>query len=190
MNDDELIRRFVETFHVLDGSCWMDHTHPPPPELNAGIDPDDRELIRWRPAAILTEKDALTTLYQRLPGRLPPLYEQLILSWRWLDVHLHRIRLLANPPGNGLEDLTAEIMCDRGLTSHLLPRGYVPFARDMDCYDPVSFDLNGRGPDGDCPIRRFEHEAMLTFGQIGESWQLWPSFRRLMEDTIEQCPGS
>jgi hypothetical protein len=39
--------------------------------------------------------------------------------------------------------------------------------------------------EGDCPIRRFEHKAMLTFEQIGESWQLWPSFRAMMADTTQ-----
>ncbi len=187
-SDDELIRKYVGTFHVLDDGYWTTHDEPPPDELNAGIDPADWRHLLNRPAAIKTERSALTAIYDYTPGNLPPLYERLILSWRGLEVFLHRIQLLANPPDPDLNGLKWNIFRDSVLTSHLIPNGFVPFACYSDngihSYDPVCFDLNRRRPDGDCPIRRFEHEAMLSFDHIGESWQLWPSCRAMMEDTI------
>jgi hypothetical protein len=156
-----------------------------PSELNAGIDPEDWNVIRWRPAAIATDEAHLKDFRGRLGRRLPRLYEQMILSYRWLEVHLHKVRLKANPPGESLEELRRNITADPVFKSLLIHRGFVPFAHDLNNYDPVCFDLNAMTEDFDCPILRFEHEALLSHDGIGDVWTLWPSVESMMRDTIE-----
>jgi hypothetical protein len=187
LTDDELIAQFVETFCKLDGDCWTTLRDPPPDELNAGsdLDPENWDRILWRPARIEATRDDLQALYYRLSAKFPPLYERLIVSWRWLEVYLYRIRLLANPPGPELKGLGDNILRDPVFVEYLESKGYVPFAFDGSSYNPVCFDTNHRRSDGDCPIIAFEHEAMLSFHRIGASWKLWDSFRDLMDGTIE-----
>ena len=186
-NDPELIRRFVASFERLgDVSCPPDE--PPPDELSAGTDADGWH--RWRPAEIPSVRDQLESLYQRLPGRFPALYEELVLTYRWLEIDLQTVRLLANPPGPTLSGLTQEIFRDPAIVDVLIPAGFVPFARAPDLnYNPVCFDLNSvKG--GDCPIIQFEHEAILCHGRIGQSWRQTASFRTLMEETINLAQSS
>lgn len=189
--DEELVASFVGTFCKLNGGCWTPHDKPPPDELNAGIDPHDWRHILWRPAAIQVGVDGLKSFYHSLPSTLPPLYERLITSWRWLEVDLHRIRLFANPPGPALDGLAENIFSDPVFVSHLVKNGFVPFAfdsgerSDQHTYNPVCFDTNHRNERGDCPIMGFEHESMLSFDRLGDSWVLWPSFRDLIMETIK-----
>jgi hypothetical protein len=103
MTDDaELIQRFVDCFARLDDSTFS-LDEPPPPELSAGPDPNDWNAIRWRPAPIQTSADALSVFAD--VATLPVLYQQLILSHRWLAADLHLIRLLGNPPAPDLQPL-------------------------------------------------------------------------------------
>ncbi len=189
--DDEFLARFVETFCKLDGDCSGTIEDPPPDELNAGADVNHPQLILWRPTQIKAEPDELESFYRRLPAKLPPLYEQLITSWRWLEVFLYRIRLFANPPGRGLNGLAENILRDPVFVRHLVGNGFVPFGFDtgdnsnLHVYDPICFDTHHRNEDGDCPIVGFEHEAMLSHDRIGESWLKWKSFRELVADTID-----
>ena len=184
--DDELIDRFVGTFCMLDSTQCFTHEHPPPEEFDAGVDPSDWQLIRWRPARVEVGADVLAGFRNRLQMTLPPLYERLICSWRWPEVELGRIRLFANPPGPDLASLAERILREPVFCGHLVANGFIPFAFEGS-YDPVCFDLNHRRLDGDCPIVAFEHEAMLSFDRVGESWTRWSSFRQLMTETIEEA---
>lgn len=190
-HDDELIARFVATFCKLDNSQLFTQENPPPDELNAGTDPNDWNCVLWRPAKVQVESEKLNAFYYRIPAKLPPLYERLITSWRWLEVFLYRIRLFANPPGKGLAVLADNILRDPAFVLHLVINGFVPFAfdsgdnSDLHDYNPVCFDTNHRNADGDCPIITFEHEAMLSFDRIGDSWIRWGSFRQLVDETIK-----
>jgi hypothetical protein len=185
MDDADLIKAFVESFSKLDDCMFFTHEESCPAELNASIDPDDWNHIRWRPAMVSTDPVHLRDFRWKLGNRLPRLYEQLIVSYRWLEVSLDKIRLLANPPGPSLEDLRRNITRDPVFESLLISNGYVPFARDINIYDPVCFDLNRVSSRLDCPMMRFEHEALLSFDKIGGSWVLWPSVEAMMLDTIE-----
>jgi hypothetical protein len=189
--DDELTTRFVGTFCQLDGAQLFTHSDPPPDELNAGIDPNDWDRVLWRPAQVCVGAEALKDFYYRLQTKLPPLYERLIASWRWVEVFLYRIRLLANPPGKDLAGLADNILRDPAFVKHLVRNGFVPFGfdsgdnSDLHDYNPVCFDTNHCNGEGDCPIVTFEHEAMLSFDRIGDSWIRWDSFRQLVIETIE-----
>jgi hypothetical protein len=179
--DDELIRRFVATFEQLDDlSCSVSD---PPPDLFVGRNAYDWPC--WRPAIISTPREQLHELYRRVPGPFPALYEELVLNYRWLEVHLETVMLLANPPGPAMDELADEMLGDPVLINTLLPAGFIPFGRvSGGRYDPMCFDLNSRQGD-DCPIVQLEHESILCHDKIGKSWQRFPSFRDLMCATID-----
>jgi hypothetical protein len=182
-DDDRLLARFVEAFEWLD-SLTAPQEHPPPDELCTGIDHSRWGWLQWRPAKVSTGRADLGAIYNRIPRSFPELYERLVLSYRWLEVNLEALVLLANPPGPTLAGLANEILRDRIFVDVLIPNGYVPFARQSDgCYDPLCFDLNSMKM-GDCPIIRFEHEAILCHLRIGASEQVFPSFRELIRATI------
>ena len=192
MSDAKLLQQFVDSFSRLDDMLALDGA---PAELIVKRDLDewDRwqdesgcrdELECWQPLRIETDAEALETLYARISGRFPVLCEQLVLSFRWLEVDLGVIRLLPNLPGADLTGLTEAIYADPILADTLIPAGLVPFARAPHNYDPMCFDLNAMSALGDCPIIQFEHESILCDLKLGEHWQRWASFRDLISDVI------
>ncbi len=44
----------------------------------------------------------LEGIYSKLAARFPPIFERLVLSYRWAEVDLTDYRLIANPPGTDL----------------------------------------------------------------------------------------
>jgi hypothetical protein len=181
VRDDDLLARFVETFEHFDALSSLP-SEPVPPELTI---PAPTGFDRWRPAVIATGRDRLENFYRKVPGPFPALYEQLVLSYRWLDVHLGTVMLFGNPPGPNLDRLTAAILSDPVLINTLLPAGLIPFGRvSGGGYDPMCFDLNARKRD-DCPIIQVEHESVLSQDRIGKKWLRYPSFRELVCETID-----
>lgn len=132
-----------------------------------------------------TDRGCLDPLYAKLPARFPPLYERLILSYRWAEVDLQSYTLLANPPGPDFSRLFALISGDPGLLESLIPAGYIQFAKgpDMD-YDPVCFDVNSRRKNGDCRVVKIDHEEILCNYRIKVVAELAPSFEELVQQTI------
>lgn len=151
-------------------------------------EPDQHGWINWRPARISTDRRLLDPLYAKLPARFPPLYEQLVLSYRWAEVHLQTFTLLANPAGADLSGLLAEIQRDKGLTESLIPAGYIKFAKgpDMD-YDPVCFDIKNRTKSKDYRIVKIDHEEILCNWRVKVVAELAPSFEQLMAQTIARA---
>jgi hypothetical protein len=179
--DDDLIARFVATFERLDDLICLP-SEPPPLELKS---PDSDGWDRWRPAAIATGRDQLDTLYRKVPGPFPALYERLVMSYRWLEVHLGTAMLLGNPPGPTLDCLAGAILRDTVLINTLLPAGLIPFGKvSGGGYDPMCFDLNA-GKRDDCAIVQVEHESVLCHDRIGQTWQRYPSFHDLVCETID-----
>lgn len=185
MSDTKLLTQFVESFARLDEMLALEEV---PDELLVKPQTETweswREFSRWQPFLVETDPAELESLYQKIGGTFPPLYEQLLLSYRWLEVDLKLLRLFANPPGDKFDGLSETIFADRGLAEVLIPAGYVPFGRSSVNYDPMCFDLNNRLSAGDCPVVQFEHEAILCERQIGEQWQRWASFRDLMNEVV------
>jgi hypothetical protein len=110
---------------------------------------------------VQTDLTALDPVYAKLPARFPPLYERLVLSYRWADVDLQRFTLPANPPGDELSGLPQKIMKAKGLWETLIPNGYRQFGKgsDMD-YDPVCFDISSR-KSRDYRIVKIDHGEIL-----------------------------
>ena len=162
MNDEALIRGLISA-------------------IVAGADEyDERGLPVPPPTAVTTPKTALEALYESIPGRLPRLFERLLLMYRWPPAELGPFRLFSNPPSPGLEGFARQPLRDRHLAETLLPARYVQFGRGpYGDYDPVCFDLR-RGTGRDCPIVRIDHEEILCNGRIRRVIEIAPSFRALL----------
>ena len=128
----------------------------------------------------------LDPLYAKLPARFPPLYEQLVLTYRWADVDLGSYRLLGNPLGTNLSGLLDKMLKDKFLSTCLLKSGYIPFGKGPDIdYDPVCFDLKSRKKNREFSIVKLDHEEILCNEQIKIVAELAPTFEQLVRTTIE-----
>ena len=185
--DDKLLCEFVATFEKLDDLSASREIDLIAWELSFG-GPDEYGFKRWRPINSSTDRSHLQELYKSVPAPLPPLYEALVLTYRWAEVDLRSHRLLANPPGADLSGLVMQMRRDKAIWDQLIPHGYVQFAKGPDLnYDPVCFDLNHRLRDNDCRIVRLDHEQILCNDRIKELCEIAPSLRQLMQRTIEEA---
>lgn len=181
-NAAQLIERFVATFETFDAM----HVDEASPAWQLAIERKHDDAKPWAPLKTITAPSLLEEVYAKLPGRFPPLYERLVLSYRWAEVDLGTYRLLANPPGPNLTGLVQQMSQDSGLWEALLPAGYVQFGRGPDIdYDPVCFDTNSQGKGGDCRIVKIDHEEILCNYRITVVAELSPSFEKLVLQTIK-----
>ena len=185
-DDQSVIDEFVGTFHKLDDMTAYE-SDPDALVLAVG-EADQYGWKQWRPLKFETPRSALETIYARLPARFPPLFERLVLSYRWAKVDLQTYRLLANPPGEDLSGLFSEISRDAGLWEALIPAGYIQFGQgsDMD-YDPVCFDIKSRTRFGDYRVVKIDHEEILRNYRVKLVSELAPSFEDLVQQTIKRA---
>ena len=160
--DDPLLRRFVETFSLED--------------LEEAIE------------SIPTPLAACQELEARLPARLPPLYRQLILTYRYPRATTGGVCLLANPPSPGLAGLEAAMFRDALLSRVLLQHGYLQFGSNGDgSYDPVCFNAARRRGGGDMEVVRLDHEQILCYERIRVQAVLAPSFQAFVEAAVSRA---
>ncbi len=134
-------------------------------------------------------REALSALAVRLPTRFPPLYEQLVIAYRWPEpADLGPLALLPNPPGPDLAGLAAGIFRDPGLTDPLLAAGHLPFAL-AGRGDPVCFDTTRRHPDRDAPIVRIDPEEIRGTSNVRVVAEIAPSFRQIVDELLERMEG-
>jgi hypothetical protein len=165
--EDLLVERFIASFVKLDEMIANQVLDPVAWQLAIG-DPDRFGNRRWRPIKVSSEFSWLEPIYSRLPARFPPLYERLVLSYRWDEVDLQSYRLLANPPGPDLSALLQQMSKDSFLWKHLLEAKFIQFGRGPDVdYDPVCFDLSSRKKNRDCRIVKIDHEQILCHERAG-----------------------
>jgi hypothetical protein len=173
-----LIVSLVNSFARLDG----DMRGASVPEMLRPEPLGKRIWGKWRPVHVATPTEALASVYQNIPGPFPPLFEEMLLTYRWLEVDLRLLRLRPNPPGPDLAGFKESVLKDRCLTDYLLPRRFVPFGMGPDYnYDPICFDLSRRMPNGDCPIVQFDHEDILCGRESVSSSILVASFEELVK---------
>jgi hypothetical protein len=185
-NDEELIDEYVAAFEKLD-DCTIWWADPITWVFGTG-DRDDDGYERWRPLRFSTDGTDLDQLYEALPARLPPLYERLILSYRWAEVDLEDYTLLANPFEPGLRALLQQMQKDKALWESLVPNGYLQFGKGSGGdYDPVCFDFRHRQSDGDCRVVKIDHEGLLCYQSVREVAELARSFRELLLKTIDRA---
>jgi hypothetical protein len=161
-HDGELLRAYVAAFEELDDLLVCHDLDPVALEELATGEKNHYGLKSWQPASFRTPRPALDEIYTKLPARFPPLYEELVLSYRWAEVDLGTYRLLANPPGSDLLGLLAEILSHEALWDELVPAGYLQFGKGPGVnYDPVCFDFRHPLGNGDCPVVQIDHEEIL-----------------------------
>jgi hypothetical protein len=125
-----------------------------------------------------TDPKVLEPIYEKLPARFPPLYELLVLTYRWAEVDLEAYRLLANPPGPDLSGLFAKMMCDPGLWNALIPAGFIQFGRGRTSIT-IRFVSTSK-PEPERAITESSKSITRRFCVITESrWSLkWPQVSR------------
>jgi len=188
--DLELIDRFVLSFAKLDSLLADQILDPLAWELAKG-EPNEFGSRAWRPIKFVTDPACLDPLYAVLPARFPPLYEFLILNYRWADVDLQSFTLLANPMGDDLKPLLKTISADQHLWNFLIRAGYIPFGRGSGGdYDPVCFELKSRKQNADFRIVKIDHEEILCFDRPKIIAEIAPSFRHLVLATIDLADKS
>jgi len=187
-SDSELIDTFVGTFEKL-GDLWTSYELDPIAWQLASGNLNEYGFKEWRPIRVSTEPASLESLYAKLPARFPPLYERLVLSYRWAEIDLRLLRLLPNPPGPDLTGLREEFFRHRALQEILFPNKCLQFGKGPDLnYDPVCFDWRRRLRDGDCPVIQVDHEGILSHNRFKKVAELAPSFRELMLRVIAEAP--
>lgn len=145
----------------------------------------------WQVFPVTTGPTALDSLHAALPGPPPPLYQRLVLSYRWPQLDIGICTLLANPAGPDLSGLLAQMQGDQGLWDELAPGGYVPFARAPGGnYDPVCFGTRHRDRSGDCRVVRIDHEQILCNRRVRVVDDPAPSFRALVEATLQRAQAA
>jgi hypothetical protein len=190
MSDNRIIiERFVRSFEKYD-ELLVPEYYDPITEQFAIKSPTESDRRHWQPVSQETGRDKLDSLYSKLPGRLPLLFEELLLTFRWAEVNLKLVRLVANPLGDDLSGFEQEVFKDRGLSSILLDGGFTQFGKAADYnYDPICFDTRKRSKDGDCRIVRLDHEEVLCNSRLKEVSQIAPSFRELALLITEDAKG-
>lgn len=180
--DELLLDAFVRGFRATDGCVVMFPGYPIEPLLTD--ETDEQGWRRWHPLAVRTGSKALDDLNGQLPGRLPHLFEKLLLNWRWAEVDVGVCTLYANPPGDDLGGWLAQVRAGHDLWNELAARGFVRFGRGPESdYDPVCFDLNRRRG-ADCPVVRLDHEAILCRSKVEILAELAPNFRTFIEESV------
>jgi hypothetical protein len=186
---ERLVDSFVTSFERLN-DLTVYGTDLVAEQLAVG-DPDQIGFRHWRPVKVSTDRSLLDRIYKELPARFPPLFELLLLSYRWAEVDLGPFRLIANPPGNDLGGFLKQMSQDRGLWECLVPAGHMQFGKGPDNdYDPVCFDIQSRKKNSDCRIVKIDHEEILCNYRVKIVSVLAPSFEQLMLRTIEQVKQS
>jgi hypothetical protein len=187
MPHEELIEQFIASFDKLDEMADFPEINPLVKEFAVGS-PDSYGRLRWKPKKVRTDQSQLEPLSAKLPARFPPLFEELVLSYRWAEVDLQLFRLLPNPPGPDLSGLLKEMRNAPAFWENLLPAGYIQFGLGPDMnYDPVCFDIRLRTKGRDYRVVKIDHEEILCNNRVKVVAELAPSFRQLMLRTIERA---
>ena len=157
-----LLEQFISCFSKHDEMSLFTDLDPIAAQLAIG-QADEFGRLRWAPKKVQTDPSALDALYEKLPARFPPLFEELVLNYRWAEIDLGEYRLLPNPLGADLSGLFLQISGDPGIWESLQPGGYIQFGRGPDIdYDPVCFDLSSRKKNGEYEIVKIDHEEILA----------------------------
>src|SRR5262245_55471454 len=127
MDDTQLIDRLVETFGTFDDLRASRDLVTGGELTPLLLEPwSARRFAGWRPIRHSASADDLALLYRRIAGPLPPLFVQLLSSYRWYQVDIGPIRLLNNLPP-ALAPFSDEVRLDRRLFEALIRVDCVQF---------------------------------------------------------------
>lgn len=187
LRKDLLLFQYISAFEKFDEMAGNPNIYPIIGTLALGK-PNDYGNVGCEPRRTEPQASLMESIYSRLPVKFPPLFECLLLTFRWADVSLDRYTLMANPPGADLEGFFQGISKDPGLWEALIPAGYLRFGKgpDMD-YDPVCFDMNSRKKTREMRVVKIDHEEIFCYSRVKVVAELAPSFEALILQTIESA---
>jgi hypothetical protein len=181
----QLLEQFVGCWEKLDRLSLDESLDSLAPQFSTGEKNEFGGQL-WRPISQTTDPSMLESLYAKLPARFPPLYEQLVSTYRWADVDLGSYRLVGNPLGPDLSGLLNKMLKDKFLSTCLLKNRLIPFGKGPDIdYDPVCFDLKSRKKNREFSIVKLDHEEILCNERIKVVTELASTFEQLVRNTIE-----
>ena len=127
----------------------------------------------------------ITYLEAKLPQPLPPSYRSLVSRYIFPAFEINSLILLANTGKTLYHEMTMAMAYDKVLSQVLLRNGYAQFARPHTGEsDPVCFDLNRQGTDGECPIVRISHSMIVSNSQVKVTAKVAPSFLKFVDPYI------
>ena len=121
-------------------------------------------------------------LEAKLPHTLPPSYRSFVSRYIFPAFEVNSLILLANTGKTLYHEMAMAMVHDKVLSQVLLKNGYAQFARpNTGESDPVCFDFNHRGPDGECPIVRISHRALVSQMQPKVTSKISTSFIKFID---------
>lgn len=156
-----------------------------PEDLRVGA-PDADDCCKWqiRPA---DGTAWIAELESKLPVPLPPSFREFVTSHRFAEFEADPIMFFANTGEAVHHELKDVIFRDRIMAKHLLDEGYVQFGREAGGgYDPVCFDTNSMGWDGEYAVVRIDHDDMLTNGNVTVRQKLAESFADFVQQYLSR----
>ena len=154
-----------------------------PPDLRTKRVSDVSEIYGWQIRSAEFNSWAVE-LEQRLPFKLPTLYHDLIMRYRFAEFTVGPILFLANTGVAVFNELGRVIFRDDDLSPKLLKSGLLQFGRAAGgSFDPVCFDMTRR-VSGDAPLVRIDHEDVLTRSKVRVMDEIAPRFRYFVEQAV------
>jgi hypothetical protein len=133
-----------------------------------------------------TERTALKQIYDRIPMRLPDLYEELILNYRWTRATVGGIVVFGNPRGDDFSGFIDEIFADRHLAHGCVANRFIPIGfGQIGNYDPLCFDTNRSRGKHNYPLVVLDHELALMETRAVVKAEIAADFEKLMRHCIE-----
>jgi hypothetical protein len=136
--------------------------------------------------AIRREDNAsrLGDLETRLPKRLPPSFESFLSRYSFPSFDASGISFFGWGPAP-TELLEAPSPQKDALSGLLRPAGYFQFGRpDTGSFDAVCFDMNTQKQNREYRIVLADHEEILCNLRVKICSELWPSFRKFVETSV------
>ena len=128
-------------------------------------------------------------LEARLPAALPPSYRSLVTRYLFPAFEISQVMLLANTGQTLYHEMSMAMTRDKVLSEVLLMNGYAHFARpSTGDSDPVCFDFNRRTQDGECPIVRISHHAIVSNSLVHVMEEIAPSFYDMVDEYLRAEP--
>ncbi len=126
--------------------------------------------------------DWIEPLEARLGIRFPLSFRSLVTRYEFPAFEVGPLFLLANTSVGVYDELRDRIFRDEILSQCLLSSGLIQFAvPDTGSYDPVCFDIQRSQSNGESPIVRLDHEAILCDDQIVVVKEVAESFAGFVE---------
>ncbi len=184
--DPSIVERFVESFSKQSELYVYDEYYYAVKDFIIN-EKTEQGYRKWCPIKVKTHPNMLGAIYKTTKCRFPHTFEDLLLSFRWLEVDLKYITLLSNPNGSDLLGYLNEITKDKFMSKFLISHGFIQFAKAPGgCYDPICFEfLNGEKEDSS-RIVRIDHEEILCRERIAIIEEVAKTIQELMEKEIER----